>query len=131
LGTRSFVKAGLAALLTTGFLLVAAPGTGTAAPSPGPAAPSAKFNSSVAYDWNNTKTPPTRAQLQRGIDEVIARMPGAHQIDARTVELTPGLRMKFRSPVEDGVAKQDAVEACVCNVGNTAPTATGSMAARN
>ncbi|MEV0811481.1 hypothetical protein [Micromonospora sp. NPDC050200] len=61
---------------------------------------------------------PTKAQLQQGIDDVIVRTPGARQIDATTVEMAPGLIMRFRSPVKDGAKQADSpiTTLSTCNI---------------
>lgn len=108
--------AGVTALLSVGALFVA-PGAGHAAP----ASPSSSPRGAAGYDWTQTATPPTEAQRRRGINEIISRMPGARQIDARTVELQPGLRMRFRQTADERAAEGAGVAAAyyVCNTGNT------------
>ncbi|MGW3855436.1 hypothetical protein [Micromonospora arida] len=113
----SMFRTGLTALLTTAALL-ASPIAASAAPSAGASPTPADKVNVGAYDWDNAKVAPTKAQLQQGIDDVISRTPGARQIDQTTVEMAPGLIMRFRSPVKDGARQADSpiVPLASCNI---------------
>jgi hypothetical protein len=90
-----------AALLFTPTSAIASPRVGAA-----PASPSVEATAAT-YDWENATVAPTKAQLQEGIDDVLARTPGARQLDATTVEMAPGLVMNFQKPVPDGARQED------------------------
>ncbi|GIF50795.1 hypothetical protein Afe04nite_53340 [Asanoa ferruginea] len=76
----------LASALAATALVLAPSAVAQAAPKPKPA---------VVYDWENATVPPTKAQRQAGIDDVLKRMPGSKQLDASTIQIAPGLRMKL------------------------------------
>lgn len=51
-----------------------------------------------AYDFAVATVPPTPSQLQAGMDDVLSRMPGAKQLDDRTILVAPGLVMRLPAP---------------------------------
>lgn len=50
------------------------------------------------YDFAHAITPPSKAQLQAGIDDVLRRTPGATQIDATTIQMAPGFYVGLPAP---------------------------------
>ncbi|MGC5054607.1 hypothetical protein ACLQ2S_24505 [Micromonospora sp. DT48] len=119
LGKPQHSRAILAAVASISAALLFTPASAIASPQvrSAPASSSAEATATT-YDWKNATVAPTKAQLQQGIDDVLARTPGARQLNATSVEMAPGLVMNFRNPVPDGARQADSpiTTQATCNI---------------
>jgi hypothetical protein len=112
------VAVSITALILTASTFIAGAGSASASPTPETGTSPGTQPGAKEYNWTNSAIAPTREQLQRGIDDVIARTPGARQIDRTTVEVAPGLLMRFRSleAESDSKAESPSSPFASCNI---------------
>jgi len=106
--TRGTRAARLAATVALGLAVAAFP-SHPASASQVTAAKAGGTSATAPYDFAHAAVPPTSAQLQAGINDVLRRTPGARQINANTIEMAPGFYVGLPAAAPAGSRTANAV----------------------